>query len=193
MKFLRSFALAALVAGCAAGDGHTSRTHEASLSEACVVAANQCVKNIGDVVGCRSSQATCLAMSAQSALTSVPKISSVSDASASVTENLDPAELMPPAAPTGEQPDDHTDPATVAKCAAGARDLIETRLRGHIERILVTYSPRWGVVWRADFTLQTDGQSLSQRYVCAKSGVLILPLKMFDPSQDIAPLAAQDP
>lgn len=192
MRFLTPIALAILASGCAARDERPSRTREASLGEACVIAGNQCVKNIGDVAGCRASQATCLAMSAQTALTSGPTTPSIHPAGASA-EKLDMAELMPPAAPTGEQPDDHADPATVAKCAAGARDMIETLLHGSIERTLVTHSPRWGAVWRADFTVQVDDQSASQRYVCAQAGVLISPLEMFDPGQNLAPLGAETP
>jgi hypothetical protein len=191
MRLLTPTVLAILVAGCAARDERPSRPHEASLSEACVVAGNQCVKNIGDVAGCRASQATCLAMGEQIASTSGPTAPSIHPAGASA--NLDMAELMPPAAPTGEQPDDHADPATVAKCAAGARDMIETLLHGRIDRTLVTHSPRWGAVWRADFTVQMDGRSASQRYVCTQAGVLISPLEMFDPGQNLAPLAAQTP
>ena len=192
MKFLTPIALAILVAGCAAHDERPSRIHEASLGEACIVAGNQCMKNIGDVTGCRASQATCLAMSAQTASTSELPSPPIRGAGASaMAANLDEAEFMPPAAPTGEQPDDHADPATVAICAARARDMIETLLHGRIDRTLVTHSPRWGAVWRADFTVWVDGRSASERYVCTQAGVLISPLEMFDPSQDIAPLAAK--
>jgi len=55
-------------------------------------------------------------------------------------------------------------------------------------RVLVTRSPEWGTIWRADFTVPTDEASPRWRFVCWKDGRLLRPLEMPDPSQSIPPL-----
>ena len=185
MRAFSVIAATVLIAGCADGGERSPRSREASHAEACVIAGNQCVKNIGDQAGCRASQAMCLAMAAQTA--SEPQGAKPTDAElrrmARIIEDS-----APPLGPTDEQPDNQSDPATIAGCVSRARDLVESKLDGHIDRTLVTYSPRWGAVWRADFTFSADGQTTTQRYVCTRSAFVVAPLKMFDPSQDTAPL-----
>jgi hypothetical protein len=94
-------------------------------------------------------------------------------------------EELRPIAPGMPQPDEATitgenDPVAAACASEGALY--------NPQRVLVTRSPEWGTIWRADFTAVTDGASSEWRFVCWSNGRLLRPLEMFDTSQSIPPL-----
>jgi hypothetical protein len=97
---------------------------------------------------------------------------------------------MPPEAPARDEVViDGTGDAVAANCAKDF-DEMGTRLRYTRLRVVTTRSPKWGTVWRADFSMPVGGgvSPLLSRYVCSKEASLIRPLKMFDPAASIPPL-----
>jgi hypothetical protein len=156
-----------------------------TAEQACRRAGDNCVANIHDEAACRASQAACIAAMSQR---------DQSDTGNSPTDRVSPDTPspadMPPYSPVAEAPDDHGDQTTPAECAASARDLVETRLHGRIDRVLITVTSRWGTVWRADFTTTSGGQAQHFRFVCTQSAIAVSPMQMADPTGNIAPLPA---
>ena len=92
------------------------------------------------------------------------------------------------------------DPSGVAaRCAA--RDG-EVSSRGHWKTVttVISQSPKWGTVWRAD-VMTGDGADSMFREICwrpprsthGEVAVTIQPLQMFDPARSLAPLAPEAP
>ena len=159
----------------------------ASLNaNACAIAGDQCVKNSGDVAGCRAAQATCGAMQASSRLG--PRGKTLTPDRKTGRFKLPEQPLAAPA--EVETAGDTADQIALA-CDRQARNLIEDRLQGAIGRVVVTHHPRIGTVWRADASTPSSDGPYAQRLVCSQGIMMLSPLKMFDPSQDIAPLPAR--
>ena len=97
---------------------------------------------------------------------------------------------MPADAPApDETPLATADDPVVLKCAKFAETLDRGTGTQRI-KVVVTRSPRWGTVWRADSAFPAAGDEPPGlwRTVCWTGGVLERPLQMFDPSQSIPPL-----
>jgi hypothetical protein len=103
-------------------------------------------------------------------------------------------QTLPPMPEDAPQQDEvmisgESDPVA-AKCAdivgRVLRDTGETTLR-----VVVTISPQWGTVWRADSSFPSDNTEppMLWRTVCWKGGGLMRPLEMFDPSKSIPRLS----
>lgn len=97
---------------------------------------------------------------------------------------------MPADAPAADEtafatPDD----PVVLKCANYA-EMLDRGAGTRRVKVVVTRSPRWGTVWRADSAFPAQGAepAILWRTVCWKDGVLERPLDMFDPGQNIPPL-----
>lgn len=166
-----------LLSGCAGAD----KPLPVALTppDACVTAGDQCVASIGDVAACRAAQATCQAVDRQFR----ERNASVGDPKPVVASS--PKWENPPMSPDGENPDEGKDPALVASCEDFAREIVEARLHGHIQRRLVTQGKTSGVAWRADFELPPETGEYPQRIVCSRAGVWITPLKMQDGSPEL--------
>ncbi|MDR3510020.1 MAG: hypothetical protein P4L73_00160 [Caulobacteraceae bacterium] len=107
--------------------------------------------------------------------------------------------LAPPGDP-GAETRLAADPSGVAaQCAAGAHGLAN---RGHWKTVttVISQSPKWGTVWRADVMMGDSPDSMF-RQVCWRPpqsahgavAVTIQPLQMFDPARSLAPLASEAP
>ncbi len=97
---------------------------------------------------------------------------------------------MPADAPApDETPLATPDDPVVLKCVKNAEMMDRGTGRRRI-KVVVTLSPGWGTVWRADSAFPAEGgeQPVLWRSVCWKGGVLERPLEMFDPSRSIPPL-----
>jgi hypothetical protein len=81
------------------------------------------------------------------------------------------------------------DDPVVLKCVKYADGLDQGTGRRRV-KVVVTRSPRWGTVWRADSAFPAEGDAPPElwRSVCWTGGALERPLEMFDPSQSIPPL-----
>lgn len=163
--------LAVLLLGSCAG---ADKSLPAALTppDACVTAGDRCVAGIGDVAACRAVQATCQAVSRQFREQKASEVTHRTDDASSVKWE------KPSMSPDGETPDAGEDPALVASCEDFARDIVEMRLLGHIQRRMVTHGKASGVVWRADFETPSETGDYPQRIVCSRAGVWITPLKM---------------
>jgi hypothetical protein len=75
----------------------------------------------------------------------------------------------------------------VAKQCAKATTDMAAKLGSTILRIVVTGSPRWGTILRADTSVTLPGgtEPILSRTVCMKGFYLVRPLEMFDPSKSI--------
>jgi hypothetical protein len=167
--------LAVSVLACGAGQPASAQPTE---KPACVQAGDRCVENIGDVARCRAAQASCEAMS------------SAINPGGSALPTGRPVDAPPlpeplPLSPQDEKPWKPDDPEALI-CEAQARNLVETILHGHIDRIRVTRHERWGTIWRADIsTPMTDGE-YRQRLVCGDRRIILSPMNSVD--GDLAPL-----
>ena len=99
---------------------------------------------------------------------------------------------MPPANPDGaERPQPGANDPITAKCenyAATTREMgLREGLQRRVVKVVITTSPRWGTIWRADseVKLSTEDASSLWRTVCWKGGVLERPVTMFDPGEDV--------
>jgi hypothetical protein len=170
------------IAGCATNRGASEAIESPN---ACALAGDNCVKNIGDVRACRAAQATCEAQSAQMAAMS----GQAPDPMAPTRRVRAP--VMParaPLSPDGEAIIEHPDPATASDCAAQVKQLVEDKLHGRIVRVLVTSHPRWGIVWRADIETPTGKAPYPQRVVCAQAAIEIAPMEMLNSAENLKPL-----
>jgi hypothetical protein len=75
----------------------------------------------------------------------------------------------PPLQPDGETPVLGPASPEVARCISYLR-LVTSRTHQHIDRSLVTQSPRWGTIFRADISTAEDGTIVSARFVCPTGG-----------------------
>jgi hypothetical protein len=96
-------------------------------------------------------------------------------------------ENMPPDAPASNEVQITTlvDP-NVKVCVKSAESIIQ-KVDATVVRVVITRSPRYGEVWRADSATH-DHPPILFRHVCSKAGSLVRPLEMFDPKQSISPL-----
>ena len=99
---------------------------------------------------------------------------------------------MPPDAPQKDENVINGSNDDVARKCADMSAKLTTLLGAKTLRVIVTKSPRWGTVWRADTAhpLADGDPPMLMRTVCSKSFVLERPLEMFDPSKSIPPLAS---
>ena len=79
--------------------------------------------------------------------------------------------------------------AVADHCAKNAKAMAKD-LGSTILRVVVTKSPRWGTIWRADTSDKITGgyPPILSRTVCWKGAEAIMPLNMFDPAKNIPPL-----
>jgi len=96
-------------------------------------------------------------------------------------------ENTPPDAPASDEVQIVTliDP-NVKACVKSAEGIIRN-VGATVVRAVITRSPRYGEVWRADSATHEPSPILF-RYVCSKARLLVRPLQMFDPKQSIPPL-----
>ena len=87
---------------------------------------------------------------------------------------------MPPLVPTGEIPATQTDPA-FASCLSAIAPLTQ-QIGAKLGTAHITQSAKWGLVWRADFSLDGTNPRYVNRIVCWKGRVAIAL------GQDVAPL-----
>lgn len=104
-----------------------------------------------------------------------------------------PQPRLPPMPADAPAPDETPlatpDDPVVLKCVKNA-EMMDRGTGTRRVKVVVTRSPRWGTVWRADSAFPAEGAEPPElwRTVCWKRGVLERPLEMFDPSQSIPPL-----
>ncbi len=102
---------------------------------------------------------------------------------------------MPPFTPNGEIRVLASDTKDILGCVAMLRRM-NRQLGDHMDGSITTYSPRWGLVWRADFSSSDRDGRIEYRFVRAPRGpdqlrtIAITPLRMFDSSQDTPPLSS---
>ena len=89
-------------------------------------------------------------------------------------------EPMPPLVPTGEIPSTQSDPV-FASCITAITPLTQ-QLGAKLGIAHITESAKWGLVWRADFSLDGGNPRAINRIVCWKGRVAIAL------GQDVAPL-----
>jgi hypothetical protein len=97
---------------------------------------------------------------------------------------------MPPSAPLAdERVIDGKDDPVAADCASSETRLLKSS-HAKVRKIVITRSPKWGTVWRADSAMPTDldGQPMLWRTVCTEHLVVERPLVMLDPKASIPPL-----
>jgi hypothetical protein len=98
---------------------------------------------------------------------------------------------MPPDAPLKDEHiiDGKGDPV-VARCARSERYLRE-RMHGKLLKVVITHSPKWGTIWRADtaWPLGDHYPPMIERTSCTERVQVERPLEMFDPKQSITPLS----
>ncbi len=185
IRAARPILLVLALTACAAADRPTaSPAPGTSRSQACAMAGEQCLKSLGPEAGCEASQLLCEAASAQAIEASrdaVARPSRYRPRSASLSPS-------PPPNPSGEAPDDHSDPQIVTECLAYLHQLVVVRLSGTIDRTLVTVNSKAGVVWRADFTISASGKPYAERYTCSRLGSSMTPIVMLGGRSLIDPL-----
>jgi len=101
--------------------------------------------------------------------------------------------LEPPASPQGEVPLVADPTGVAAQCAAQVKRMSE--MTGErLATVVVSQSPKWGVVWRAD-VIPKDYPDYVSREICwrrpgTKDGLTIedRPLQMFKAADSVAPL-----
>ena len=164
----------ALAAGPPAANAGPAEKHP------CVVAGDHCVAGGYYPVACRASEKSCLAMSALNA--------QVQPRDRPPTGQKGPFKQpeTPPLAPGDENPGDPLHPVAEV-CETQARELLVVRLHGEIGRVLITKSPRWSVIWRADVSTPLEGGgSYAQRVVCVEGAFVLSPTKVA--GHEVAPL-----
>jgi hypothetical protein len=87
-----------------------------------------------------------------------------------------------------ERPISGKDDPVAGQCAERARKSADM-LGDRILRVVVTQTPRWGTVWRADSAHPMPGAAPTLwRTVCWKDASFVRPLQMFDKTKNIPPL-----
>ena len=83
----------------------------------------------------------------------------------------------------------HTRDRVAIRCAE-MNDEVNSGTGAKLLREVVTRSWRWGTIYRADSaaSMGPDDPPMLWRTVCSKRGVLMRPLEMFDPRENIPPL-----
>lgn len=110
--------------------------------------------------------------------------------STALTAPLNELPEMPPAAPgPDERSAGDVQDEVVSRCAQFAQKMREgvgTRL----VKVVVTDSPNWGTIWRADsaFPASAGEPPYLWRSACWNGGVLERPVGMFDPKDSVPPL-----
>jgi len=97
---------------------------------------------------------------------------------------------MPPDAPEAGEELAAADIDPVATRCAAYADAVRERTGVKLLKVVITTSPRWGTVWRADSAFPGSPGAAPNlwRTVCWDGGVLERPLQMFDPRQSIPAL-----
>lgn len=96
---------------------------------------------------------------------------------------------MPPDAPAHDEILIERGDDPVSKECSGFLAQMRSAPGQAIVRVVVTRSPQWGVVWRADMSISApDDEPMLFRIVCSKENSLVRPLEMADPTQNIPPL-----
>jgi hypothetical protein len=97
---------------------------------------------------------------------------------------------MPPVAPLADERiiDGKGDPVA-SDCASSEIERLKSS-HAKVRKIVITRSPKWGTIWRADAVVPTDldGQPMLERTVCTEHLVVERPLVMLDPKKSIPPL-----
>jgi hypothetical protein len=101
--------------------------------------------------------------------------------------------LGPPPAPGTEARLNTDTTGVAAHCLALQQQLAKRGLKA--VRQIISQNAKYGVVWRADLVVGSDGDGAAMRLTCwriprqADYFVLLQPLQMFDPTQSVPPLA----
>ena len=96
-------------------------------------------------------------------------------------------EDIPPDAPAADEVVINPLSDAVAERCAKSADRVTKDVGGKILKVVVTHSPHWGTIWRADTSNPLPGgyPPMLSRTVCTKDFDLWRPLTMFDPSKRI--------
>jgi hypothetical protein len=110
------------------------------------------------------------------------------------TRDAAAAATIPPMPPPALQKDEIVFTAVddpVVKMCAGNENRMRKALKFRILKVVITRSPKWGTVWRADVAFPTDStqdEPIVFRTTCWKQGIDQRPLQMFNPDASIPPL-----
>jgi hypothetical protein len=150
--------------------------------DACTQASNACIANTGNKGACEATRVICLKAERTTHSADAPSGDAPPDAATFLRD-------APPLSLTPDETEASRDDETAKSCLARAQDDVAD-LHGHIERVLVTRSPKSGVVWRADFSFKFQGKTFVHRFVCTNSMTETAPLEMSDPAQNTPPLTS---
>lgn len=94
-------------------------------------------------------------------------------------------EEMPPDAPAPDEVVINPLSDAVAERCAKSTDRVTKELGAKVIKVVVTHSPRWGTIWRADTSnpLPDGYPPMLSRTTCTKDIDIWRPLDMFDPSK----------